>query len=183
MKKSILVKNNQTQIDKHLYTKSQFFYLSKELIAPRLKIVKMSLNEQIEYAAQFSVKFGLENRFHYLDIPPIDEMGELLSLAYSNQFGFIYDVGHARALDRLGFYPHVDWLKRYSSRMLDCHLNDVIGITDHYAPGFGEIDFKSISNYQPQNAFRTFEVLPGNTLAQVKNGINLLVSTGSIRYL
>ena len=73
-------------------------------------------------------------------------MDELLSLADSSQLGFIYDVGHAQALDRLGFYPHEDWLKRYSSRIFGTHLHDVIGVTDHYAPGLGEIDFKSIAS-------------------------------------
>ena len=152
-------------------------------IKPRLNAVKESLNELINYADQFKIKLGLENRYHYLDIPSIDEMGELLALANPEQLGYIYDVGHAQALDRLGFYPHLEWLKRYSNRMLGTHLHDVIGIIDHYAPGLGEIDFRAIAEYIPETAFRTFEMLPGNTIAQVKGGINLLVNTGCIRVL
>jgi sugar phosphate isomerase/epimerase len=149
----------------------------------RLKAVKESLHELLDYAARFGIKLGLENRYHYLDIPSVDEMEELLALSGPDTLGFIYDVGHAQALDRLGFYPHEEWLQRYSNRMLGAHLHDVIGLTDHYAPGLGEIDFKAIAEYLPENAFRTFEMLPGNTLAQVKRGINLLVNTGCIRYI
>jgi sugar phosphate isomerase/epimerase len=152
-------------------------------INPRLKAVKESLHELLEYASQFKIKLGLENRYHYLDIPSLAEMEELLSLSKPDELGFIYDVGHAHALDRLGFYPHEEWLRRYSKRMLGAHLHDMIGLTDHYAPGSGDIDFRAIAGYLPENAFRTFEMLPGNTLAQVKRGINLLVNTGCIRYI
>ncbi|OGO65179.1 MAG: hypothetical protein A2029_16530 [Chloroflexi bacterium RBG_19FT_COMBO_47_9] len=163
--------------------KSDIIQLRTDLAGPRLNAVKKSLNELLEYADQFRIRLGLENRYHYMDIPSIDEMGELLSLADSSQLGFIYDVGHAQALDRLGFYSHEDWLQRYSSRILGSHLHDVIGVTDHYAPGLGEIDFYRIASFLPEDAFRTFELLPGNTLAQVKHGLQLLVKAGCIKVL
>ena len=69
-----------------------------------------------------------------------------LQLADLNHLGFIYDVGHAQALGRLGFFPAEDWLKSlliagYSVLI----LHDVIGLSDHFAPGLGEIDFKAHS--------------------------------------
>ena len=163
--------------------KSQFIQLRKKFAGPRLQAVKKSLRELIEYAGQFNVKLGLENRYHYMDIPIIDEMEELLCLADSGRLGFIYDVGHSQALDRLGFFPHSEWLKRYSTRIFGSHLHDVIGLSDHHAPGVGEIDFKSIANYLPEGSFRTFELTPGNTLAQVKQSLPILVEAGCIRYI
>ncbi len=179
----VLFNSGETESDEYLDIKSRFIQYRKDRIHPRLQAVKKSMNELIDYAARFHVKLGMENRYHYMDIPSVDEMGELLSQADSSQLGFIYNVVHAQSLDRLGFYPHEDWLKRYSSRILGAHLHDVIGVADHYAPGLGEIDFKVIAKYLPENAFRTFEMLPGNTLAQVKHGINYLVETGCIKYL
>jgi sugar phosphate isomerase/epimerase len=169
--------------EEYLQIKSQLIDHRRKLIDPRLQAVKKSLHELLEYANRINVRLGLENRYHYMDIPSIDEMNELLSLANSSQLGFIYDVGHAQALDRLGFYSHEDWLKRYSSRMFGAHLHDVIGLTDHYAPGLGEIDFSKIAQYLPEDSFRTFELLPGNTLAQVKDGVKFLVEAGCINYL
>jgi hypothetical protein len=58
----------------------------------------------------------------------------------------------------------------------------VVGLTDHYAPGLGEIDFAWIAPFLPMTAFRTFEMLPGNTLAQVRNGIKILIDAGCIKY-
>lgn len=178
-----LFRAGKTGLEEYLQIKSQLIDTRRELINPRLQAIKKSLLELLEHASSVKVRLGLENRYHYMDIPSIDEMDELLSLADSSQLGFIYDVGHAQALDRLGFYSHEGWLKRYSSRMFGTHLHDVIGVTDHYAPGLGEIDFAKIATYIPEDAFRTIELLPGNTLAQVKEGIKFLAEAGCIKYL
>lgn len=178
-----MYKADNTCSEEYLLLKSDFEHSRNDYAVPRLRAVKKSLIELIEYSAQYDIKLGLENRYHFLDIPSLDEMGELLQMADASRLGFIYDVGHAQALDRLGFYPQEEWLKCFSSRMFGCHLHDVIGLTDHYAPGLGEIDFKSIAKYLPEDAFRTFELLPGNTLAQVKAGIDLLIEKGCINYL
>jgi sugar phosphate isomerase/epimerase len=178
-----LFKNGQNKSEEYQDIKSQVIQLRTELVGPRLNSVKKSLNELLEYADQYKIRLGLENRYHTMDIPSIDEMGELLCLADSSQLGFIFDVGHAQALDRLGFYTLEDWLTRYSSRMVGTHLHDVIGLTDHYAPGLGEIDFNKIASFLPENSFRTFEMLPGNTLAQVKNGLHLMLEADCIKYL
>jgi sugar phosphate isomerase/epimerase len=169
--------------DEYRYTQSQFIQMRCDLVGPRFQAVKKSLGELLEFADLFNVRLGLENRYHYTDIPIIDEMEELLSLGNSDKLGFIYDVGHAQALDRLGFFAHLDWLNRFAPRIFGSHLHDVIGLSDHYAPGLGEIDFYSIANYLPENSFRTFELQPGNTLAQIKRGINLLANAGCIKYL
>jgi sugar phosphate isomerase/epimerase len=153
-----------------------------QMVTPRLQAVKKSLLELLEFASRLNIKLGLENRYHYMDIPIIDEMEVLLALADSSRLGFVYDVGHAQALGRLGFFSNDEWLKRYSSRMIGCHLHDVVGVKDHLAPGLGEIDFETISHFLPNDAFRTLEISPGNTLTQVKKGIDVLVNSGCIRH-
>jgi sugar phosphate isomerase/epimerase len=163
--------------------KTDFMSYRYRYAAPRLEAVKRSLNELIEYAEKFNMKLGLENRYHYMDIPTVDEMEQLLSLAAPHRLGFIYDVGHAQALDHLGFFPHNEWINRFGSRMFGSHIHDVIGLSDHLAPGLGEIDFSLVNSYLPEGVFRTLEIKPGNTLAQVINGLQLLVNTGCIRYL
>jgi sugar phosphate isomerase/epimerase len=178
-----MFKTVETQSAEYLNVKQRLEDRRKSLIGPRLQSTKLSLQELIEYAARVNIKLGLENRYHFMDIPSIDEMDELLALADPSKLGFVYDVGHAQALDRLGFYPHQEWLDQFSSRMIGCHLHDVIGLTDHYAPGQGEIDFRLIADYLPENAIRTFEVLPGNTLAQLRDGLQLLIRTGCIRII
>jgi sugar phosphate isomerase/epimerase len=178
-----LYKAGQTQSDEYQDTKSLIIQSRMEQVGPRLQAVKKSLSDLIEFAIKYNVKLGLENRYHYMDIPMLDEMEELLQLADSSMLGFVYDVGHAQALDHLGFFPYENWLERYSARILGSHLHDVVGLTDHYAPGIGEIDFNKISPYLPDDSFRTLELLPFNTPSQVKQSISLLVEAGCLKYL
>ena len=109
-----------------------------------------------------------------------DEMSVLLALADPDQLGFIYDVGHATVNDRLGFFPNEMWLKRFGGRMLGTHLHDVIGITDHHAPGLGDVDFRKVAGYLPKQAFRTIEVMSFNTPEQVMAGLTRLVDAGCV---
>jgi len=151
------------------------------LIGPCFEAVKKSLLEMLAYVGSFRIRLGLENRYHYFDIPSLDEMGELLSLAGPEQMGFIYDAGHAQALDRLGFYPHEEWLRRYADRMIGSHLHDVRGVADHFAPGLGEVDFDMVASYLPEGAYRTFELQATNSPEQVKAGLKYLVEHGCVK--
>jgi sugar phosphate isomerase/epimerase len=145
--------------------------------------VKKSLTELLDYANKFGICLGIENRYHYMEYPSPDELEALLNLAGPDQIGFIYDVGHAQTLDRLGFYRHEEWLKRFAPRMIGAHLHDVIGVKDHFAPGLGEIDFAMVAKYLPENAFRTCEFQPFNTPEQVKAGLNFLIEHRCIHFL
>ena len=154
-----------------------------ELIGPCLKSVRKSLKELLGYADRFGVRLGLENRYHYFDIPSQDEMAVLLDLAGPDRLGFLYDVGHAQALDRLGFFPHEEWLKRYASRIIGVHLHDVTGVEDHRVPGMGEVDFKMVASYLPKDAFRTLEVQGFNTPEQIKAGLKVLIDSGCVNVI
>jgi len=144
------------------------------LARPRLEAVKQSLLDLLEYCQGSGIRLGLENRYHYYDIPSLDEMDQLLNLAGPDQLGFVYDVGHAQTLDRLGFFSHEEWLRRFSSRIIGVHLHDVRGVTDHFSPGLGEVDFNMVARYLPAEAFRTLEVNPANTTEQLKRGLLFL---------
>ena len=59
------------------------------------------------------------------------------------------------------------WLKWYSSRMVGDNLYDVRKVTDHFLPDQGEVDFKMVANYLPENAYRVLEIIPKSTYEQV----------------
>jgi len=149
-------------------------------IWPHLEAVTRSLRELLEYAGQTRIRLGLENRYHYFDIPSQEEMSILLGVADAERLGFIFDSGHARAMSLLGFFDEEMWLKHYSKRILGTHLQDARGVNDHYAPGLGEIDFGMIAKYLPSEAFRTIEVQSLNSTEQVKNSLQYLVDQGCI---
>jgi sugar phosphate isomerase/epimerase len=152
-------------------------------VEPRLEAVKNSLLELLEYASHYGICLGLENRYHFMDIPNPDEMEQLLGLSQIDRIGFVYDVGHAQALDRLMFYAHVDWLKRFSHRMIGVHLHDILGVNDHYPPGQGEIEYDTIAPYLSHSAFRTLELHPRTTPEQVQAGLRFLAIHGCVHEL
>jgi sugar phosphate isomerase/epimerase len=168
---------------------NEYLEIQKKMIKTRaesaeasFEAVRKSLLELLAYADGTGVCLAIENRYHYNEIPCPDELGKLLALAGPDQIGFLYDAGHAEALARMGFYPHEEWLKRFGPRIVGTHLHDMIGTTDHYAPGLGEIDFSMIAAYLPENAFRTCEFQTFNTPEQVKAGLEVLFKSGCIQH-
>jgi sugar phosphate isomerase/epimerase len=150
------------------------------MVEPCLKAVEKSLRELLEYAGKLGIRLGLENRYHYYDIPSPEEMAHFLNLADADRLGFIYDTGHAHAMDQLGFYNQEDWLMRFADRIIVTHLHDAIGVEDHQTPGLGEIDFRMVAAYLPQAALRTMEVQPHHNYEQIRQGIKYLVDTGCV---
>jgi HAD superfamily hydrolase (TIGR01549 family) len=146
----------------------------REYAPPRLEAVKESLTELLDYAGRFDIRLGLENRYYYFEFPSPDELAELLGLGGPESLGFIYDVGHAQALSRLGFYPHDEWLKRFAPRLIGAHLHDVIGLRDHRVPGQGEVNFDLIASYLPEEAFRTVEFQGYYTHEVIKESLKFL---------
>ncbi len=128
-------------------------------------------------------KFASELRIASIALisPPWTRWASYCALAGPDRLGFLYDVGHAQTLDRLGFSPHEEWLKRYASRIIGVHLHDVTGVDDHRAPGLGEVDFRMVASYLPKEAYRALEVQSFNTPEQIKAGMQILVDTGCVR--
>jgi sugar phosphate isomerase/epimerase len=126
------------------------------------------------------VRLGLENRYHYLDLPLPDEMEYLLSVAGAEQMGFLYDVGHAQTLEHLGFVSHEEWLHRFSGRMIAAHLHDVRGLEDHIAAGQGEVDWGMVARYLPEDAVRTIEVRSYHTPEQLQAALEFLACEGCL---
>lgn len=150
----------------------------QESSAPHLEAVKQSLRELVDYAAQRQVRLGLENRYHYPDIPHPDEMAALLELGAPDQLGMVFDAGHAHVLERMGFFAFEEWLERFGNRIAAVHLHDVNGLADHAAPGTGEINFSLLASYLPEEAVRTFEIKSGVSYAQIRRALQWMVRSG-----
>ncbi len=142
----------------YIQTKEQLISERSSKAAHYLEAARESLDELIKYSKHQGVMLGLETRVHFSEMPNINEMGELLSGAERNSVGYWHDVGHAEVQQRLGFTPHEEWLLRFSHRMIGIHLHDVLGLSDHHAPGKGSVNWNMIAKYLPQGAIRTCEI-------------------------
>ena len=152
----------------------------RQLAAPRIEAAVRSLSELLACARDEGILLGLENRYHYLDIPTPDEMERLLACAAPDALGMVYDVGHAQAMERLGFFTHREWLERFADRIVEVHLHDVKGVDDHLAPGLGEVDFARLAPWLPAGALRTCEIRPQATPEQIVAGMQTLVRLGCV---
>jgi sugar phosphate isomerase/epimerase len=140
-----------------------------------LRSVRRSLVELAEHAGQLGIRLGLENRFHYHEIPLPDELDDLLDLGLGEVVGYWHDVGHAEVLEHLGFDSHEEWLRRFAGQMIGIHLHDVAGVQDHLAAGLGQVDWAMVGRYVPPGALRTCEFHSSNSPEQVAAGLRWLV--------
>jgi HAD superfamily hydrolase (TIGR01549 family) len=178
-----LIASGERESDEYREIQQQMIQARTDGAEAGFESVRKSILELLTYAESSDLCLGIENRYHYMEFPSPDELEALLSLAEADRIGFIYDIGHAEVLDRLGFSPHEEWLRRFGSRITGTHLHDVIGTTDHYAPGRGDVDFAMAAALLPDSAFRTCEFQTFNTSEQVRAGLKFLVEHDCIKPL
>lgn len=108
---------------------------------PYLDAARKSLVELVRAAEPHRVTIGVENRFHYHEIPHPVEYEQVFEGLDPEQAGYWHDVGHAEVLHRLGLIDRHAWLNGWSKRIVGAHLHDVLGLGDHRAPGDGDVDW------------------------------------------
>jgi sugar phosphate isomerase/epimerase len=165
----------------------EYLRAKDELVAVRaaqaginMRSVRRSVAELAEYAARMGVRLGLENRYHYYEIPLPDELDELLSIDCGDVVGYWHDVGHAQALENLRFGSHEEWLQRFAQRMVGVHLHDIVGLEDHLAAGLGCLDWDMVARYLPQAVLRTCEFQTCNSPQEVAAGVRFLIEKGCV---
>lgn len=104
----------------------------------------------------------------------MDEIAELLSEVPGSTVGYWHDVGHAEIQQRLGFGLHEEWLSRFKDRMIGIHLHAVFGISDHHAPGRGELNSKMLVRYLPPGIVKVCELGEWNDEEQIQGVVNFL---------
>ncbi len=123
-----------------------------------LEAAAQSLRELADAAAPHGIALGIESRLHYHEIPHPEEALRLLADYDNNAAGYWHDVGHCEVQARLGMIDRGAWFPRLTDRTIGSHLHDVDGITDHRAPGNGDVDWGYIAAGLPADALRVFEI-------------------------
>ncbi|UCE19211.1 MAG: sugar phosphate isomerase/epimerase [Gemmatimonadota bacterium] len=145
---------------------------------PCLEAVVRSLDELAEYASQHRVMLGIENRAHFCEIPSFEEIEALLERFDASVIGYWHDTGHAQIFENLGFVPHQEYLKRYSSRLLGIHLHDSRGNHDHLAPGTGSNHFEMVARYVDPTTLKVLEVKSTVSAPEIQQGLTFLRDRG-----
>jgi sugar phosphate isomerase/epimerase len=159
-------------------TKERLVHQRLSLAHSYVDAAKKSLQELSKYSGQKGIMLGLETRFHFNEIPNMDEMAELLNEVSQHLAGYWHDVGHAEVQQQLGFSCHEEWLLRFRDRMVGIHLHDIHGISDHHAPGKGNMNWEMIAKYLPQGIVKVCEIGEWNDEEQMQGVVKFLQKKG-----
>lgn len=145
---------------------------------PYVEAARRSLLELVASARPHGIAVGLENRYHYHEIPQPLEYEPLLDGISLDEAGYWHDTGHAEVLHRLGFNDRHQWLNLHSKRCIGAHLHDVLGIGDHRAPGNGDVDWGYITEGLKHLPSYTLEINQHQSDASVSGAPAFLASVG-----
>ena len=131
----------------------------------------VSLDLLVPIAEKRRVLLGLENRYHYHELPGPDDFEIIFDKFRGASIGYWHDTGHAHANQVLGLIPKNALLPKYADRLIGVHLHDAIGLDDHILPGAGEIDFAALKPFLKADTFKVMELKPGIPASEVSGGI------------
>ena len=133
-----------------------------------------SLDCLVPVAEKQGVLLGLENRYHYHELPGLDDFRLIFETFKGAPIGYWHDTGHAHANETLGFIPKNTLLQNYADQLIGVHLHDAIGLDDHITPGSGEIDFKALKSFLKADTIKVIELKPGIPASEVSEGIRFI---------
>lgn len=133
-----------------------------------------SLNREAEKRGIF---LGIENRYHFHEIPDSEEIGLILQKFKGGRVRYWHDVGHAKVQENMGLRKQNDLLETYSEEMIGIHLHDARGLDDHFAPGQGEVDYAEIKHFLKPSIIKILEVHPKVKRKALLEGIRFIERT------
>ena len=137
-----------------------------------------SLDKLVVSAEKYGVKLGLENRFHYHELPGAQDFQTIFQIFTGSPLGYWHDTGHAHANEMFTFLKPNELLNAYAKYIIGIHLHDAVGIDDHLPPGTGEINFDHIRALIPKDTICILELKPGTGHKQLIKGIQYLKEKG-----
>ena len=141
----------------------------KNLVAVLSSLEKLNL-----VAERQGVFLGIENRYHFHEIPNFEEIEIILREFEGGRVRYWHDVGHASAQENMGICRQIELLNAYSEYMVGIHLHDIKGLDDHLAPGQGNMDFKELLPFMKPETIRIIEVHSRVEKDAVKEGLKII---------
>jgi sugar phosphate isomerase/epimerase len=150
----------------------------RKMRRPYLESVFFSLDRLSREAERRGLILGVENRYHYHEIPDFEEIGLILKRFSGSSIRYWHDMGHAHVLERLGVLEPESLLPSYGTFCAGIHIHDAIGTGDHLAPGAGEIDFVGLADWLRSSPIKILEVHKQSNRIELTNGIEMLKRIG-----
>jgi sugar phosphate isomerase/epimerase len=135
--------------------------IRKKMRQKNLDAVLLSLEALNKEAEKKRILLGIENRYHFHEIPDFEEIGLILNTFQGSRIGYWHDIGHARVQENLGILRRNELIEAYSKQLIGVHIHDVRWLKDHLAPGQGDIDYAEIQPYLSASIPKILELHAG----------------------
>jgi sugar phosphate isomerase/epimerase len=127
----------------------------------------------VEHAKQAGIKLGIENRAELDTFPNEYELKKLFDDFKEPLLGHWHDFGHAQVKQNLTLQDHAEQLQAAVSRLLGCHVHDVIyPDRDHRIPLTGTVPFKELIPMIPAHAPLVWELTPSAQAEEIRNALH-----------
>ena len=137
-----------------------------------LNVFRKELESIVPELEKRGVTLALENLPYFEGFPNLSELDEILGWGLGARVKGWYDTGHARVCEQCG------WTKPSlpdSAHFAGMHLNDVVDKTDdHFAPGFGKVDFAALKTFAEGVGHVVFEPSPAVRQLDLVRGVELI---------
>ena len=139
---------------------------------PQLQHSKDCLKRILEHAGQKNIRLGIEGRLRYEEIPSENEVLDFLKEFDSPLVGYWHDFGHIQVKENLSFLDHRQWLEKIASRLIGCHLHDVIWPErDHQPPFSGSIQYDQLIPLLAKETLLVWEMHPTVSAEQLAQSL------------
>ena len=142
--------------------------------ARHLDSLLFCLDRLLPVAEKLGVLLGLENRYHYHELPGFTDFKAIFAAFKGAPVGYWHDTGHAHANEALGLIAPNALLQNNADQLIGVHLHDAIGLDDHIPPGSGEIDYQALKPYLKSDTIKVIELKPGIPATEVFEGIRFV---------
>ena len=139
-----------------------------------LDCLLLSLDRLASVADKQGVLLGLENRYHYHELPGFDDFEVIFDKFRGAPIGYWHDTGHAHANESLGIIPRGSLLQTYAAQLIGVHLHDAVGLDDHIPPGSGKVDFTALKPFLKGDIIKVIELKSGIPASEVSEGIRFI---------
>jgi len=122
-----------------------------------------------ERAREAGIKFGVENREAFTELPLDEDMPSFLETLKAHEvFGYWHDSGHAQLKAEMGLLDHARVLEEMRPHLIGFHLHDVSEEgRDHQVPGTGVIDWGPVSRAVREGDVVVMEMSPRLTAEEI----------------
>ena len=136
-----------------------------------LEALLFSLDRLLPIAEKYHIVLGLENRYHYHELPDPMELEVILAEFKGGPIGYWHDTGHAHAHEQLGIISQQQLLAQFAEYLVGIHLHDARGLDDHLAPGSGEIELEMLKPFLDAARPVVIELAPGTPQSALQEGL------------